>query len=159
MINNTQDCKKYKKRLWYTRVLTPNATCTTHAGLLNTLEGILLGERHYESTQLSDKACKGMIEAMMVWIMIMKDREEMHGSREEVLQEERKQKEKKRKRKQKKEQKRKEKNAELRRRTEAKAIAKPNTKITSKTPNTTSRNAHTTKSNTTTTTSNTSRTC
>ena len=91
MINNTQDCKKYKKRLWYTRVLTPNATCTTHAGLLNTLEGIL-GGCHYESAQLSDKACKGMIEAMVVWIMIMKDREEMHGSREEVLQDERKKK-------------------------------------------------------------------
>jgi hypothetical protein len=55
--------------------------------------------------------------------MIMKDREEVHGSREEMLQEESKKKEKKRKRKQKKEQKRKEKNAELRRRTEAKAIA------------------------------------
>jgi acyl-ACP thioesterase len=54
-----------------------------------------------------------MIEAMMAWIMVMKGREEMHGSREEVLQEERKKKENKTKRKQKKEQKRKEKNAEL----------------------------------------------
>jgi hypothetical protein len=92
--------KKYKKKLWYTRILTSNATCTALAKLLNTLEGSL-GEGHYQSAQLSDKACKGMIEAMVVWIMIMKGREEMYGSREEMLQEERKKKENKRKRKQK----------------------------------------------------------
>jgi hypothetical protein len=114
--------KKYKKKLWHTGVLTSNATCTALARPLSTLEGSL-GEGHYQSARLSDKACKGMIEAMLVWVMIMKGREEMHGSREEALQEERKKKEKKRKRKQKKEQKIKEKNAELRRRTKAMEIA------------------------------------
>jgi hypothetical protein len=79
--------KKYKKKLWYTRILTPNATCTALEILLSTLKGSL-GEGHCQSAQLFDTACKGMVEPMMVWIMIMKDREEMHGSREEVLQEE-----------------------------------------------------------------------
>jgi hypothetical protein len=65
--------KKYKKKLWHTRILTSNATCTTLAGPLSTLGGPL-GEGHYQSAQLSDKACKGMIEAMMAWIMIMKGR-------------------------------------------------------------------------------------
>ena len=32
---DTQDCKKYKKKLWYTRILTSNATCTALARLLS----------------------------------------------------------------------------------------------------------------------------
>jgi hypothetical protein len=58
-----------------------------------------LGEDNYWRAHYSDKA---MLEATAVWIMITKDREEMNGSREEVLQEERKKKEKKRKGKQRK---------------------------------------------------------
>jgi hypothetical protein len=96
--DNTQDCIKYKEKLWCTRILTPNATCTTHAGPLITMEGIL-GEGHYQSTQLSDRACKGVIETMVVWTMIMKDREEMHGSREEVCYKRKEKKKRKRKRK------------------------------------------------------------
>ena len=71
----------------------------------------------------------------------MKGREEMHGSREEMFQEERKKKEKKRKGKQRKEQKRKENNAELRRRSKAMAQSP----ITTKRPNITTRNTNTTK--------------
>jgi hypothetical protein len=52
-----------------------------------------LGKGHYLSAHLSDRACKGMLEALVVWIMIVKGREEMNGSREEVFQEERRKKE------------------------------------------------------------------
>jgi hypothetical protein len=102
-----------------TVVLPPYETATVHVRLWRASKG-LLGEDNYWRAYYSDK---GMLEAMVVWIMVLKDREEMNGSREEMLEEERKKKEKKKKRKEKKEQKRKEKNAELRRRTKAMAIA------------------------------------
>jgi hypothetical protein len=77
-----------------------------------------LGEDNYLSAYNSDK---GMIEAMVVWVVVMKDREEM-------LQEERKGKENKRKRKQK-EKSRKERK---RMRNYAELGAKPSTNITTK---------------------------
>jgi hypothetical protein len=112
LLDNTHEGKNYKNKLWDTRILPPVETFTVHVGLMRAMGGSL-GEDNYLSAYNSDK---GVIEAMM-------DREEMTVTDEEMLQEEGIKKERKRKRKQRKEQKRKEKNAELRRCTEAMAVA------------------------------------
>jgi hypothetical protein len=118
-----------------------------------------LGEDNFERAYLSHK---GMPEAMMVWTMSMKDLEEMLGTREEMLQDERK---RERKQKRKKTKERAERAERKRMRNYADALRpwqspiakKPSAKITTKRPNITTRNTNTTKNNTTTTTRTTSR--
>jgi hypothetical protein len=78
-----------------------------------------VGEENFERACLPHK---GMPDAMVVWIIAMKDREGMYGSREEMFQEEKKEERKKKENKKEKRAEKKEKKTELRRRSKAMAI-------------------------------------